>query len=229
MDLVQRINSLERALEQFIKADLYAQVGTDSPGAEPDGAADRAHTAEQFGGRETHQPCFRTSRGTAAVAGDAEKQAVRAAKETVKYGATSSGAMRASIGTKINTHLVPYELVVAAAVGLNYGAGKYAPRNFEKGLTYISLTMSIERHNRAIIDGEYLDEDSGLPHYMLLASSVAMLCHNIMQGRIEDDRPKAKLGRSISFISELGHGILNARDSVLELMRNTPRIADHAE
>lgn len=86
----------------------------------------------------------------------------------------STGAMRESIGTKIDTTLVPYELILAAAVGLNHGKVRYAARNWEKGLTDVDLLMSIERHLRALMDGEVIDSRSGIPHVCLLASSVAM-------------------------------------------------------
>lgn len=108
------------------------------------------------------------------------------------YGASTSGALRESIGTKLKTHLVPYELTLAAAMGLNYGADKYDERNFEKGLTASSMTGAIERHNKAIMDGEHIDADSGLPHFALLASSVAMLVHNVMNSRIEWDLGPSK-------------------------------------
>lgn len=68
------------------------------------------------------------------------------------FGMSASGAMRESIGTKISTHLVPYELTLAAAVGLNYGQEKYDARNFEQGMLATSLLGSIERHNKAIMD-----------------------------------------------------------------------------
>lgn len=109
-----------------------------------------------------------------------------------KHATTESGAMRASIGTKIDTDLVPYELIVAAAVGLGLGEFKYAARNFEKGLSYRSLINSIERHCKALKDGEELDNDTGIPHYMLIASSTAMLVHNIMQEVVIDDRAPPK-------------------------------------
>ena len=119
------------------------------------------------------------------------------------YAQEATGAMRASIGTKIDVTLVPFELKCAAAMGLLHGEKKYAARNFEKGLSYKSLCLSIDRHNKAILDGEDIDEDSGLPHYALLASSVAMLCHNIMQGVIIDNRPVRKVGKSVSEIAAL--------------------------
>lgn len=96
--------------------------------------------------------------------------------------------MRESLGTKINTALVPYEFICAAAVGLNYGAEKYAPNNYMKGLPITELCMSVERHNRAIMAGERVDADSGLQHCDLLASSCAMLVHTLLNGTGLDDR-----------------------------------------
>lgn len=109
-----------------------------------------------------------------------------------KWNTTETGAMRQSIGTKIDTDLVPFEMIVSAAVGLGLGEVKYAARNFEKGLSYKSLLNSLERHAKALKDGEERDKDTGIPHYMLIASCTAMLCHNVMQGIVIDDRPEPK-------------------------------------
>ena len=100
-----------------------------------------------------------------------------------------SGAVREAISAKIPTHLVPYELITAAAVGLNYGAEKYAPRNFELGLPLSVHLNSIDRHTRALMAGEVVDGESGIPHVFLLASSIAMLAHNYMQGVCAQDIP----------------------------------------
>lgn len=118
------------------------------------------------------------------------------------FNKAKSGAERESIGTKIDTSLVPYELVMAAAVGLNYGAEKYSERNFEKGLPASILLGSIERHCKALMDSDHIDKDSGIPHFCLLASSVAMLCHNVLQAVMEDDRPVPKKGKPISELSK---------------------------
>lgn len=123
------------------------------------------------------------------------------------YAQEATGAMRASIGTKIDVTLVPFELMCAAAMGLLYGEKKYAARNFEKGLSYKSLCLSIDRHNKAILDGEDTDVDSGLPHYALLASSIAMLCHNIMQGVIIDNRPEPKAGKMVAEIATMAQNV----------------------
>lgn len=127
-----------------------------------------------------------------------------------EWNTTATGAQRASIGTKIDTDLVPFELIVAAAVGLGLGEHKYAARNFEKGLSYRSLINSLERHCKALKDGEELDHDTGIPHYMLIASSAAMLVHNVMQEVIIDDRAIPKEGQySIADLSEIGQKELN--------------------
>ena len=106
-----------------------------------------------------------------------------------RVGVSASGALRASIGTKIATNLVPYEAIAAIALGLNYGAVKYEPHNFKKGLSYTQLLESLKRHIAAIERHENIDADSGLPHWALICSSAAMLAHNIMQGVIIEDRP----------------------------------------
>lgn len=123
----------------------------------------------------------------------------------MNYGETETGAKRQSIGTKIDTDLVPFELIIATAIGLGLGEHKYGTRNFEKGLSYRSLINSLERHCKALKDGEEIDEDTGIPHYMLIASSTAMLVHNIMQGKIIDDRaPPKEFNLNISELAELG-------------------------
>jgi len=117
-------------------------------------------------------------------------KAVRVKPSVLDEGVAPSGALRASIGTKIDTTLVPYAMICYAAAGLNYGADKYARRNFEKGFPLSSLLMSIERHTRALMNGEEYDSGlngSQLPHVYLLASSIAMLCENHESGSLEID------------------------------------------
>lgn len=133
-----------------------------------------------------------------------------------QYGQSVTGAVRESIGTKIKTHLVPYELILAAAVGLNYGEHKYAARNFEKGLSETDLLMSIERHTRAIMDGEFEDKDTDCPHYMLLASSVAMYVALEMRGTILRDLPTPAMRPIDMPISQLAKYAKAVEDRVLK-------------
>ena len=122
-----------------------------------------------------------------------------------------TGAQRASINSKIDTSLVPFELIAMAAVGLNYGAEKYAPRNFEQGLHMSDLLNSIDRHNRALMAGEAIDEDSDLPHLALLASSIAMLCHNVLSGVVVNDITPRMDNHSVADISECAQNMLRNR------------------
>lgn len=133
--------------------------------------------------------------------------------ETPTYGTSATGAQRESIGTKIATTLVPYELIAMAAVGLNYGAEKYAPRNFEKGLSITQLTESLKRHVWALENGEDYDAESGLPHVALIASCTAMLCHNVMQKVVIDDRPAVKDGINVSTLAKIAQGMLDSREA----------------
>lgn len=47
---------------------------------------------------------------------------------------------------------------------LMYGADKYAVDNWKKGLDEKEILDSLQRHVAALIDGQQLDEESGLPH-----------------------------------------------------------------
>lgn len=134
------------------------------------------------------------------------------------FNSTETGAQRESIGTKIDTDLVPFELIVAAAVGLGLGEHKYAARNFEKGLSYRSLINSLERHCKALKDGEEYDADTGIPHYMLIGSSAAMLIHNVMQGVAIDDRAPPKTPNyDIAELAKIGQAEL---DKAIEVWEN---------
>lgn len=145
-------------------------------------------------------------------------------EDTKAYGETSTGAQRESIGTKIDTDLVPFELIVAAAVGLGLGEHKYAARNFEKGLSYRSLINSLERHCKALKDGEELDADTGIPHYMLIGSSAAMLIHNVMQGKVIDDRaPPKEANLDIGDLAKLGQTELSKAIAAWEAKKNADK------
>lgn len=114
-----------------------------------------------------------------------------------------TGAVRDAIAGKVDTTLVPYELILAAAIGLNYGTQKYEARNFEKGLGARVLLGSIERHCRAIMNGEYTDMDSKLPHYVLLTSSVAMFVSNVMRGTVIEDLPPPAIYADMGYTQDL--------------------------
>jgi hypothetical protein len=67
------------------------------------------------------------------------------------------------------------DLIADAAASLNHGAAKYAPWNWEKGISRQRLYAAACRHYRAIELGEAIDPDSGLLHYENLAAYPMMI------------------------------------------------------
>lgn len=47
---------------------------------------------------------------------------------------------------------------------LEFGAEKYARNNYQKGLVFSEILDSMMRHISKLQDGEWVDEESGLPH-----------------------------------------------------------------
>lgn len=72
-------------------------------------------------------------------------------------------------GTKKDEGKVRMDLVDAAALEglaavLTFGAQKYADHNWRKGISNSRIMAAMLRHLMAIQKGEYVDQESGLPH-----------------------------------------------------------------
>jgi hypothetical protein len=65
---------------------------------------------------------------------------------------------------KLPVHLVPAEFNLVLSAVLEYGAYKYAPHNFEKGMDPDDLLRGAESHLMAMKAGALYDTESGLPH-----------------------------------------------------------------
>jgi len=91
--------------------------------------------------------------------------------------------------------LVPKALTRAAARALGYGAAKYAPNNWRRGMRWGEVFGGLQRHLTAWNEGEDIDskEDggSGLNHLDHAAACLGFLCHMIQDERYKkmDDRP----------------------------------------
>lgn len=76
---------------------------------------------------------------------------------------------------------------------LTFGAKKYAEHNWRGGLNYSRLVGAALRHIFAILRGEDIDEDSGLPHVDHLGCCW-MFLSNFMKTRPDlDDRWRPKV------------------------------------
>lgn len=60
--------------------------------------------------------------------------------------------------------LLDAEALEGLAAVLTFGAKKYAAHNWRGGISYSRLLAALLRHTFAIMRGEYVDPESGLPH-----------------------------------------------------------------
>lgn len=97
--------------------------------------------------------------------------------------------------TKPPMELVPKELSLACARALGYGAAKYAPNNWRRGMRWGEVFGALKRHLDAWNEGEDLDAEedggSGLNHLDHAAACLSFLCHMVANEGYKklDDRP----------------------------------------
>ena len=70
-----------------------------------------------------------------------------------------------------------------------YGAGKYAAWNWAKGMAWSVPLGCALRHMQAVLDGEFIDDESGLPHIDHVFSNLIMLDYFEKHYPEGDDRP----------------------------------------
>lgn len=66
--------------------------------------------------------------------------------------------------TKLPMHLLDPLAIEGLTRVLQFGAIKYAPNNWRKGFAWTRLIGALLRHVFAIMRGELIDPESGLPH-----------------------------------------------------------------
>lgn len=101
----------------------------------------------------------------------------------------SSGALRKDDGKLPLSLLDPIALEGCAAV-LAFGAKKYAPNNWQKGMAWSRVINSLLRHTFKLIKGEDIDEESGLPHVDHILCNAMFLSNFFRQHKDKDDRYK---------------------------------------
>jgi len=91
---------------------------------------------------------------------------------------------------KPRTDLLDPSALEGLARVLAFGANKYAAHNWRGGITYSRLIGALLRHTFAILRGEDVDSESGLPHVDHLGCCW-MFLSNMMKTRPDmDDRWK---------------------------------------
>lgn len=97
------------------------------------------------------------------------------------------------IGTKKpRISLIPPTSLIYQALAMQDGGAKYGPYNFrDKKVSAMIYLDAIMRHTLQIIDGEWLTEDSKIPHLSGVLGSAGILADAFENGNVIDDRPKA--------------------------------------
>lgn len=85
-----------------------------------------------------------------------------------------------------------------AARVFDYGRKKYAAWNWAKGMPWSIPLGCVIRHALKELDGQELDEESGLPHYGHIQCNLLMLKQYALTYREGDDRPVQWLGMTAS-------------------------------
>lgn len=106
------------------------------------------------------------------------------------FGQAKTGALREALGVPYMRQL-PLESLAAGAAALEYGAVKYAHRNWEKGLPWQQMIDSLKRHIDDFERRKDYDDGhtgSGLPQVCMIMASAMMLTSSVVRGIGEDDR-----------------------------------------
>lgn len=119
-----------------------------------------------------------------------EKELEESKKETIinkKMPTSETGAQREKLNV-LPYDLVPFQEITDAYVRVaEFGAKKYEPWNWSKGLSRTQLLCSLLRHAFSYIRGEDKDSESGLNHTDHILWNAVTLVHSVTHN-INDDR-----------------------------------------
>jgi hypothetical protein len=90
---------------------------------------------------------------------------------------------------KLPYHLLPPELMEGVATVLQFGARKYAPRNWELGMSWSRPFSALMRHMWAWWRGEKADPETGMSHLWHAGCCLAFLIAYEQRQTGTDDRP----------------------------------------
>ena len=101
------------------------------------------------------------------------------------------GGLRKNEG-KLRTDLVPMSTLRSLARVLGKGAEKYEDNNWRRGMKWSTVQASLLRHLMLWIDGEDIDQESGLNHMDHIMANVTFLLEYIEVYPEGDDRFKRR-------------------------------------
>lgn len=86
--------------------------------------------------------------------------------------------------------LVPQSALLPMVSVLEFGAKKYAPFNWQKGLSHREILESLKRHLDDLMEGEDFDEESGLEHIGHIQTNAMFYAWMVKHRPDLDDRYK---------------------------------------
>lgn len=105
--------------------------------------------------------------------------------------------------TKPPLHLVPPALVLWVSQVFKLSALEYGPFNWRENKVLKSIYIdAILRHTLALLDGQWLDPKTKLPHVAHIAANVAIILDAEKLGNLIDDMPW-KPGPAAALIAEM--------------------------
>jgi len=91
---------------------------------------------------------------------------------------------------KLPWHLLPGDALEEIVKVLQFGANKYAERNWEAGMKWSRPFAALMRHMWAWWKGEQLDKETGLSHLAHAGCCILFLLAYSVRNKQGDDRPK---------------------------------------
>lgn len=86
--------------------------------------------------------------------------------------------------------LIPPDAIEMLGRVLTYGATKYEPHNWAKGMKWSRVYAALQRHLNSFWKGEDRDPETGMLHLAHALCNVVFLCVYQARGIGEDDRFK---------------------------------------
>lgn len=102
---------------------------------------------------------------------------------------------------KLKWSLVSWKALEPMVEVLMFGATKYAPWNWAKGLKYTEISESLQRHLNSFMEGEDNDPESKLSHIGHIMCNALFLSYMHIFRKDMDDRHKISTKRDIEQIT----------------------------